>query len=74
MQTRDANRHRFPLMRVSSFIAIGRHDFEDAISGERLIVLRDLITLRQVGIKIILASEDGSLVDVQPQRERRARA
>ena len=73
VQTRDLNRHRFPFMRVSSFITISRHDFEGAMGGERLIVLRDLITLRQVGIKIILAREDRTLIDAQAERLRRAR-
>jgi hypothetical protein len=43
---------------MACFIAFGGHDFELAVGGKRLIVLRDLITLRQVRIEIILASKD----------------
>ena len=59
---------------VAGFIAIGGHDLKRAVCRKRLIVLRDLIALGQVGIKIILAREDRSLVDVQSQRQRCARA
>ena len=39
--------------------------------GQRLVVLRNLVALGQVGIEIILAREDGSFVDAAMQRHRR---
>ncbi len=74
MQARDLHGHRPPVVRVAGFVAIGGHDLKGAVCRKRLIVLRDLIALGQVGIKIILAREDRSLVDVQSQRQRCARA
>ena len=50
-------------------VAFGSHNLEFAIRRERLIVLRDLITLRQVGIEVILAREDRLLIDPQTKRE-----
>ena len=73
VQTRDIHSHRLPVMSVAGLIAIGGHNFENAIRREGLIVLRDLITLGQVRIKIVFASEDRTLVDVKPERQRRAR-
>jgi hypothetical protein len=44
------------------------------MARERLIVLRDLIALRQVGIEVVLPREDRVLVDAAAERQRRARA
>ena len=41
--------------------------------GQRLVVLRDLVALGQVGIEIILACKNRSLVDAALQRHRRQR-
>ena len=43
-----------------------------AAGRERLLVLRDLVALRQVGIEVVLAREDRRLVDRAAERERRA--
>ena len=40
-------------------------------SAKRLVVLRNLITLGQIGIKIILAREDRCLINAAAQRHRR---
>ena len=41
------------------------HDIDEAVLGERLIVLRNLVALGQVGIEIILAGETGDRIDAQ---------
>ena len=51
-----------------------RGDGHAPMARERLIVLRDLIALRQVGIEVILPREDRVLVDAAAERQRRARA
>src|SRR6185312_715572 len=45
---------------------------DDAAGGERPLVLRDLIALRQIRIEVVLAREDRRLVDVAAEGERRA--
>ena len=45
-----------------------------AAGGQRLLVLRDLIALRQIGIEIVLAGKDAPRVHRAPQRLRRAHA
>ncbi len=49
--------------------AIGGLEADTAPGGERLIELRDLVTLRQIGIEIVLAGEDAGLMHGAPQRE-----
>ena len=46
-------------------------ELDDAAGRERLLVLRDLIALRQVRIEVVLAREDRRLVDPAAERERR---
>jgi hypothetical protein len=46
--------------------------FDQPFAREGLLVLRDLISLRQVRIEIVLAREDRRVVDAAAQRERRA--
>ena len=48
MHPRDADTHR----------ARRPGEFDRALARERLLVLRDLIALRQVGIEVVLARED----------------
>src|SRR5829696_6530957 len=74
MQPRDADLLGTPLNRMTRFVALGGHDFELAVGRERLIVLRDLVALRQIRIKVILAREDRLMIYVQAKRERRTRA
>jgi hypothetical protein len=44
---------------------------DDATGGERQLVLRNLIALGQVGIEVVLAREDRSLLDGAAERQRR---
>ena len=46
-------------------------DFQPAILGQRLIVLRNLISLGQVGIEVILAGKTRPGIDGAVQRQRR---
>ena len=46
-------------------------DFDVAMLGQRLVVLRNLVALGQVGIEVVLAGEDRSLVGSAVQRRRR---
>ncbi len=52
--------------------AVGARKRQPSLAGERLVVLGNLIALRQVGIEIILAGKHGLCVDPAAQRERRA--
>ena len=53
-------------------LAAGRAlDFDVAMFRHRLVVLRDLVALGQVGIEIVLAGEDRSRVDLAIQRRGR---
>src|SRR5687767_10746278 len=74
MQTRYPDHLRPPFKRMTRLIAFRGHDLELAVGREGLIVLRDLISLRQIGIEVVLAREDRLLVDVQTKRECSARA
>ena len=46
----------------ADFDPLGRRhiDGDDALADDRALILRDLIALRQIGIEIVLAIEDGS--------------
>ena len=46
-------------------------DLDVAELGDRLVVLRNLVALGQVGIEVVLAREDRRLVDAAVQRHRR---
>jgi hypothetical protein len=50
----------------------GRLVLEEPVGRERLVVLRDLVALRQVGIEVVLAGEDGGRLDRAAERERGA--
>ena len=45
-------------------------NLEAAAERERLLVLGNLIALRQIGIEVVLAREHGALVHLRPERER----
>ena len=49
-----------------------RADLDAPVGRERLVELRDLISLRQIGIEIVLAREDRRRVDRAAERERGA--
>ena len=67
VQTSDPDLFRTPLDGMTGVVTFGGHDLEFAVGRERLIVLRDLIALRQIWIEVILAREDRLLVDVQTE-------
>jgi hypothetical protein len=69
----DVDRHRLPFRRPSRRIAISRHYCQLAVRRERFVVLRDLVALRQVGIKVILSRKDGRFLNLQSQRESSSR-
>jgi hypothetical protein len=48
---------------------IGRQIFQRPSARQRLLVLRNLITLGQIGIEIVLSSENRRLVDVAVQSQ-----
>ena len=52
------------------FVPLGGLDFDVAVLGERLIELRDLVALRQVGIEVVLAGEDRALAHLAVQGSR----
>ena len=52
-------------------LAKARRQGDAAAERERLLVLRDLVALRQVGIEVILAREDRTLLHVAAERDRR---
>src|SRR5215216_4893328 len=64
MQTRNPDLLRTPLERMTGFVTLSGQDLEFTVGRKGLIVLRNLITLRQVRIKVILAREDRLVVDV----------
>ena len=51
--------------------ALGRRHVDDhhALADDRVLVLRDLIALRQIGIEIILAVEDRAQIDLRLEPE-----
>ena len=53
------------------FGAARAFDLDVAVLGDGLVVLRNLVALGQVGIEVVLAREDGRLVDAAVQRQRR---
>src|SRR5208337_1732336 len=51
--------------------AASSRNLDVAVFGQRLVVLRNLVALGQVGIEVVLAGEDRSLVDPAVKRHRR---
>src|SRR5205085_3268649 len=74
MQPSDLHNFRLPLARVPGLVALCGHNLKLASLRKRLIVLRNLIALRQIRIEIVLPREDRAFINVQPQSERRPRA
>ena len=56
----------------STRLAVGSVDLHLALADDRLLVLRDLIALRQVGIEVVLAVEHGDEVDLRVEPQARA--
>ena len=65
MQALDADADLF------KFAVLVRPDFDDdfALADDRLIVLGNLVALRQIGIKVVLAGKDRAMVDRRLQPE-----
>src|SRR6476646_6346002 len=55
MHPLDVNGHGLPFDSVAMFIAFGSHYGQLTVCREGLVILRDLVTLWQVGIEIILS-------------------
>src|SRR5882724_8412459 len=72
MQSRDTDLFHSPLDGMSGLVAFRSHNLEFAVRRERLVVLRDLITLRKIGIEIVFSREDGLVIDVQSKSQRGA--
>ena len=58
----------------SLFRAIFEFDIDPAIFGKWFVELRDLVALREIGIEVILPSEDRLAVDAAVDRDRSADA
>ena len=56
--------------------AVGELDLDRALEGDRLVVLRDLVVLREVGVEVVLPGEAARRGDRaaerEPERDRRA--
>ena len=50
--------------------AVGRWHLDPAVLGQRLIELRNLVALGQIGIEVVLAREDGALAHLAVERQR----
>ena len=55
---------------ADELVAKGRWQGDAPAERERLLILRDLIALGQVGIEVILPGKDRELIDVKPEGER----
>src|SRR3712207_8514394 len=58
----------FPYTTLFRSAAVGKIDGDGPLTDDRLLVLADLIALRQIRIEIVLAVENGTLVDRSFQR------
>jgi hypothetical protein len=73
VQPSDTHRHRLPIARVPGFVTFSRHNLKRAVHRKRLIILRDLVALREIRIEIVLAREDRTFLNLKPERQSRAR-
>jgi hypothetical protein len=73
VQACQAHLQRSPVSRVPGFVARRGHNLQAPMLGERTVILRDLVAFRQVRVKVVFARENGSLVDVEREPERRPR-
>ena len=67
MHTFDPDLHGLPLGAAAGFVAFRSHDSERPVRGERFVILRDLIALRQVRVKIIFPRKDRRFLDLQSE-------
>src|SRR5215510_9781867 len=70
VRARDAESSKTPFGGPSAFVALAGQKFDRAALGKRAVVLRDLIALRQIGIKIIFPREDRFGVYLKIESER----
>ena len=54
---------------ADGLLALRRPDHQPAVHSQRLLVLRDLIALGQIGIEIILTREDAGVLHLAFQRQ-----
>ena len=58
--------------RDANFLLLGAGlDSDKAMLGQRLVILRNLVTLGQIRIEVVLAREDRKRLNVAAERERR---
>ena len=56
---------------ADAFCAVAVGIVDVAVLGERLVVLRDLVALGQVGVEVVFAGEDGAFADLAVEGQRR---
>ena len=56
-------------MPIVLVVAVGQVDLDRALAHDRVLVLRDLVALRQVGIEVVLAVEHRAQVDLRVEPE-----
>src|SRR5215475_4863933 len=71
VRARDAESSETPFIGPSALVALAGQNLDRAALGKGAVVLRDLIALRQIGIKIIFPREDRFVVDLEIERESR---
>jgi len=59
---------------MAVIIPFGGHQFQCAVRRKWLVVLRDLISLWQIGVEVILSREDRFILDLKTKGERGFRA
>src|SRR5262252_3877917 len=71
VRARDAESSETPFGGPSAFVALAGQNLDRAALRKGAVVLRDLIALRQIGIKIIFPREDRFVVDLKIEGEGR---
>src|SRR5262245_33774176 len=71
VRARDAESSETPFGGPSAFVALAGQNFDRAALRKGAVILRDLIALRQIGIKIIFPREDRFGVDLKIKSESR---
>ena len=55
-------------MPMRFFSPVGGGDLDEAVLGEGLVELADLVALGEIGIEVVFAGEDGGVVDPEIER------
>src|SRR5215475_8693550 len=71
VRARDAESSETPFGGPPAFVALAGQDLDRAALRKGAVVLRDLIALRQIGIKIIFPREDRFVVDLKIESKSR---